>query len=1312
MTPAERSQLFDALSDLPPQDLERLLFELNVPRKNIPGPAATPGDRVKALLDWADSYVGCGLSEVQACLIRLGTIDGTSNFKILEKFQDYLDSVCEDYQNYWKHYAFIDEINESTWFEFSLDTQFISRKQEKNESQSGNDLQQSDKPQSNNDSQQNDKPPKTKRRPILQVIQELGNQSFLICGSSGSGKTTLLAKLFHEAALKARQGKSDLIPVLVELKSYETEGEYGGLEGLILSSLQSHDFDLDKDDLKQIRKGHLALFIDGFNELPDERAKPKIKQYCRNIPIVATSRNKGDWKELGQRLEIQPLTHKEVADFFHKYLPGNSRTDLETLGNRVKDFGDTPLMVWMLYSIFNTIKEIPETRGEAYRRFTTLYLERSKEGINLSESKTLLGKLAFEMMQSTSKESLIDFQPEISETDARNFLGSEATLRLLRNCHLLKSNGKPGNRRIKFCHQSLQEYYAAEEILTRLRNNDANFSDNKRFQYFFLNRLKWTETISLMMSLLDNQDHDLMLRITRLALDADLLLGAKLAGSVKPDLQRKTINLLLEPKIKFRIFNFPIRLSPPEWLKILAWQETKSAVLREEWLNLLNSDSPWERRHAIHGLRCCKPKEVANAFSKALDDEDDNIRLVAVKGLAEVNSDVVLDSLIKATMDSNWSVQEEAIQALIELRTEKTIPFFREMLDNESGIIRHYAVQGLSELGLEFAVPELTSLTNNRRLFPAVSAFLGKIGTEEAFLGLLKALENGEAAARKYAIEEIGKFNSELATSSLINVLNHDTDFSVRVKATRALGELGKEEVVPALIEAFDDSHHSVYLAAAVALMKFEPKISLLKLHQALLDENVGVRASAITTLREIDEEQRLLLLAKALSDKEPRIRCQAVCELGQFGSKALKYLQLGLEDDSEFVRQITAITLAENKIKTGISEILLMMENEEDKKQKLSTYRKGYDTCYMAAYSSLRNIGIAEIIHELRVFIEDGNIYENSQLIKRFLPEIMIEIMHIFVNEEGDLRNDARYLLEKISSEEILRGHLKALTHSDEKVRFNAKNALKTRDAFEVLSEAAKISIRQDNGMILRSLMEIFPDEFRASFIGLDGKVSLRKEYAEDLTRPIVCDFLGIRQSVSASVIQMLSKAAKKGDVDLLLRVIQICSTVIPEQSAPILLKLLKSKHSIISETAYEQLISLGPDNFLPELINMVEKENNFEIRNMAIRLLGFSKSKKAASAMPLLSNLLFSRSGSISLNALKAIQTNCQFYSYSIAQLNLKPANRQVLESSKQTININQVDTLYSHQINTLNSNQMGILNNVNNGDINIEGDQKGFN
>lgn len=1280
MTPAERSQLFEMISELSLGDFEWLVFSLTPPAGIVPPDVAPQKSRVAALLGWADSFGGCGLSEVQSWLNKLGSMTASQRSNPIEKFREYLDLVCGEYQNYWEKHVFIDEIREE-WFEFELNTE-VERK--------------------NGQEEDAQKKPQAEKQSILKAVREIDSKSLLIYGRSGSGKSTLLAKIFYEAALKAQRHKSDLIPILIELRSYESAGESPGIQGLILRTLQNYDPELGENDLAQIRKQKkLLLFIDGFNELADDKAKIKIKDYCKNISVIVTSRSDNDWREIEKKLEIDPLSSQEVTGFFRERLPGSSQTDLEALGNRVRDFGETPLMVWMLCSIFNTSKEIPETRGEAYRRFTTLYVEQAKEGIDLAESRILLGKLAFKMMQSCSSDESSDFRLEISEIEARNVLGSEATLKLLRNCHLLNSYGQPGKRRIQFCHQSLQEYYAAEEILERLRNNKPNFSDDKHFQFFFLNRLEWTETLSLMMSLLDIQDHDLMLRITRLALDTDLLLGAKLAGSVKPLFQDKTIALLLKPRIKIYILNFPIRLSSPDWLKILIWQETRSSALREKWLELLNSNSSWVRWHAIRGLRHCEPKSVVTAFSKALDDKDEDIRLIAVKGLATINSDVALGSLIKATKDESWSIRDKAIQALIGLRTKDAIPVFHEMLNDESPYVRYYAVQGLSELDLKTAVHELTSLTGNRRLFPAVPTFLGKIGTKEAFSGLLKALRNEEPSARRYAVEEIGKFASEIAVPSLIRILNHDKDVSVRVKAVHTLAKFEGEEVVSALINALDQEHHSVYLAAAIAAIKFEVEKPLSKLYQALLNKNIEVRADAIDSLREIEAGTRFPLLLTALEDKEPFIRHKVAALLHETGDKGIETLREILNDQDESVRLISALFLAEQEIKTGIKEIVLLLEEESGDQ---------YFTSYAKARSALRELGIENILSDLRRLIEDMELGYDSRLVSRFLPEVVPDLLLCMDGEESR-REDVRHLLSKISSENMISGLLNALTHSSETVCFRAANALRERNPHDVLAKAAEISIHKDNGMIFRSLMEIFPKEFNLIFLNEDNDIYLRTEYSIDSTVPILCDFVGDRKSVSANTIRLLAKAARKDDIDLLLRVIQICSTILPKQSAPVLLKLLKNKHSIICQTAYEQLAFLGSENFLPELVSVLSKEKSVKHRNRAIQLLEQARSKDTAYVTPLLLNLLISNSGPVALNTLKAVQCYCKIYNYRISQLNLKSVNHQLSKSATQTVNIQKVDRIYSQRIDVLNSEQIGNLNNASNGNIYVQGDQKGF-
>jgi predicted NACHT family NTPase len=67
----------------------------------------------------------------------------------------------------------------------------------------------------------------------------------------------------------------------------------------------------------------------------------------------------------------------------------------------------------------------------------------------------------------------------------------------LLNHHLLQVS----NDQIEFRHQLIQEYYAAEWLLGLLPNlNDA------RLQHDYLNYLKWTEPLALMVELVESEE--------------------------------------------------------------------------------------------------------------------------------------------------------------------------------------------------------------------------------------------------------------------------------------------------------------------------------------------------------------------------------------------------------------------------------------------------------------------------------------------------------------------------------------------------------------------------------------------------------------------------------------------------------------------------------------------------------------------------------------------------------------------------------------------------------------------------------------
>ncbi|HEY9675679.1 MAG TPA: hypothetical protein V6D11_29820 [Waterburya sp.] len=77
----------------------------------------------------------------------------------------------------------------------------------------------------------------------------------------------------------------------------------------------------------------------------------------------------------------------------------------------------------------------------------------------------------------------------------------------------------------------------------------------------YLNYLKWTELLALMLELVEDEAQ--AVRVVQLALEVDLRLGARLAGGVKPEWQEQTVPLVVE-------------LDIPELLKIQLLGVTRS----------------------------------------------------------------------------------------------------------------------------------------------------------------------------------------------------------------------------------------------------------------------------------------------------------------------------------------------------------------------------------------------------------------------------------------------------------------------------------------------------------------------------------------------------------------------------------------------------------------------------------------------------------------------------------------------------------------------------------------------------------------
>ncbi|WP_041565391.1 NACHT domain-containing protein [Nostoc punctiforme] len=327
---------------------------------------------------------------------------------------------------------------------------------------------------------------------------------------------------------------------------------------LIRDFLTRHNLNLSTEEIENLLfKERFLLLVDGLNELPNDEARRDLDgfrhKYHRITPMIFTTRYLRVGGDLGieKKLEMQPLTEAQMQHFVRAYSPEVGDKMLRQLAGRLRELAETPLLLSMLCQVFNYAKQIPTSLGELFRWFSGEY-HKLKENVPIAEElpnwqADLLQHLAFVMMQG---DNLTELRLTISKLQARNVLA-----KFLRNEEVPSANDRARrwlddllkyhliqlrtDNEIEFRHQLIQEYYAAESILLQLDN----ISDEK-LKRDYLNCLKWTEPVALMLGLVNDEGQ--ALRVVKLALDVDLKLGARLAGEVKQEYQKKTVNLILE----------------------------------------------------------------------------------------------------------------------------------------------------------------------------------------------------------------------------------------------------------------------------------------------------------------------------------------------------------------------------------------------------------------------------------------------------------------------------------------------------------------------------------------------------------------------------------------------------------------------------------------------------------------------------------------------------------------------------------------------------------------------------------------------
>ncbi|MCI0350919.1 MAG: HEAT repeat domain-containing protein, partial [Acidobacteriales bacterium] len=187
---------------------------------------------------------------------------------------------------------------------------------------------------------------------------------------------------------------------------------------------------------------------------------------------------------------------------------------------------------------------------------------------------------------------------------------------------------------------------------------------------------------------------------------------------------------------------------------------------------------------------------------------------------------------------------------------------------------------------------------------------LGEIGTEGAVAALIEALKDEDSDVRVRSAEVLGRIGGEQAVAALIEDLK-SADSSVRWNAALALRGIGGEQAVAALIEDLKSADSDARGKAAMALGRIGGERAVSALIEALKSADSDARGKAAVALGRIGGEQAVAALIEDLKSADSSVHWNAALALrGIGGEQAVAALIEALKSEDSDVRGRAAVEL------------------------------------------------------------------------------------------------------------------------------------------------------------------------------------------------------------------------------------------------------------------------------------------------------------------------------------------------------------------------------------------------------------------
>ena len=783
--------------------------------------------------------------------------------------------------------------------------------------------------------------------------------------------------------------KVDYLPIIIRMRDLSRLGEISILDyakqfaenSMSVKNLPEGFFEYWLED------GRALILLDGLDEVAEESKRYKVVQrienflgqFQHNIAII-TSRPAGYKRDFFRteefpHYELLAFDDEKVEAFVNRWYDSRFQDKAEAerrkeslrkaLNNnqRIKLLARNPLLLTIIALIHRYQAVLPKERHKLYdkavetlitswdanKELTTheklKYLELDdlrrlmeilaywihtqgntgdKEGGTLIDCDELLDKLKQEI------KLLKGIELYKAEEEAKRFIDLIKERTGLLN--------EQGHNCYAFVHKTFQEYLCAEQINYQA-DNEGDFEIILDHICEHLHDQHWREVLLLLVS---QQKPKKAAKAIRKILNhaskyeqwlhRDLFFAADcLAEDVKglsiadeklgEDILRGLVNLEASEEGKI---GRKIRTQLSEIF--CCFNET---AFEKQALELLKTEANQINKVRLQYYRAelGEREEAITILIELLDDDDDFVRLSAVRALGKLgkDSDRVVNALVKLLND-RWIVSSSAAQALGRLGkdSDTVVNALVKLLDDDDSYVRSNAAQALGKLDKDSdrVVNTLIKLLDDDDDFVRSNAAeaLVKLGkdSDRVVNALVKLLDDDGNNVRLNAAQALGELgkNSDRVVNALIKLFDDDSD--VRSNAAQALGKLGKDSdrVINALVKLLDDDSYVCIIAAQALVELGKDSDTVVNALVKLLDDDDSyVRSSATRALGKLGKDSDTVVntLVKLLDDDDSYVRSSAAQALGKLGKNSdtvVNALVKLFDDDDSYVRSDAAQAL------------------------------------------------------------------------------------------------------------------------------------------------------------------------------------------------------------------------------------------------------------------------------------------------------------------------------------------------------------------------------------------------------------------